>query len=186
MRKLNAVISGLILALFLVHGIAGGFQLMGWIPGGSRILKVLARAMVTLICVHSVIGIKLTADTLRLQRKSGAAYGRENRLFWIRRISGFAVFWFIFLHMAVFLGKDGGMVRLSYFGTVELVSHLLLAAALLVHLITNIRPLLIAFGIAGGRNYLKDILFVLSVVLLFTAAAFVVYYLRWNVLWRVG
>ena len=45
-----------------------------------------------------------------------------------------------------------------------------------------LRPLTLALGLRGGRKWLGDALFVLSVVLLFAAAAFVIYYLRWN-LW---
>ena len=159
---------------------------MGWIPGGSRLLKVMARAMLTLIAVHMFIGLWLTAETWRLQKKAGTAYRKENRLFWARRISGFALFVLIFFHMAVFLHGRQDVVRLTYFGIPQLVSHILMALSLLVHILCNIRPLLISFGIRGRRLFVRDILFVLAGVLLFCAAAFAVYYLRWNIWWRAG
>ena len=73
MRKLNAILSAAILVLFVAHGVTGGFQLAGILPGGARILKVMARALVTLIIVHGAIGIKFTLDTLRAQKKAGVS-----------------------------------------------------------------------------------------------------------------
>ena len=186
MRKANAIISALLLVLFLIHGIAGGFQLLGWLPGGLRVLTVLARAMVVLLVLHAAIGIKLTADAVRKGKKSGAFYARENRVYWTRRISGLALMVLIAVHVVVFLDSRGEVYRLTAFGMPQLVGQILMVLCLLVHILINIRPLLISFGIGGFRIYIKDVLFVLSVVLLFGAAAFAVYYLRWNVLWRVG
>ena len=76
----------------------------------------------------------------------------------------------------------GEAFRLPWFTGAKLAGQLLMVASLAVHLLTNIRPLTIALGLRGGRKWLGDALFVLSVVLLFAAAAFVIYYLRWN-LW---
>ena len=63
----------------------------------------------------------------------------------------------------------------------KLVLQILLVASLALHVITNIRPLMFSPGVRGGRKWLVDALFVLAVLLLFMAAAFVVCYLRWNV-----
>ena len=63
----------------------------------------------------------------------------------------------------------------------KLVLQILLVASLALHVITNIRPLMLSLGVRGGRKWLVDALFVLAVLLLFMAAAFVVCYLRWNV-----
>ena len=65
MRKCNAILSMGIVVLFLIHAIAGGFQLAGVFSGGSQVLKVLAWVMAILILIHTVIGCKLTADTLK-------------------------------------------------------------------------------------------------------------------------
>lgn len=40
--------------------------------------------------------------------------------------------------------------------------------------------MMIALGIKTLRQWTGDILFVISVLLLFAAAGFIVYYLRWN------
>ena len=186
LRKCNAVISMLILALFILHAVAGGFQLTGVIPGGNRGLTVLARGMVVLVGIHMTIGIILTFKSLAGLRRSGKGshYFRQNLLFRTRRISGFALMFFILYHVLLFLGESGDVYRLKLFAGPELASQILLVLSLIIHLLTNIRPLMIALGIDGGKAFVKDILFVLAVVLLLCGAAFVVYYLRWNVLWR--
>jgi multisubunit Na+/H+ antiporter MnhF subunit len=56
--------------------------------------------------------------------------------------------------------------------------------ALAIHLLSNIKPVAVALGLYGGKGYVRDILLILAIVLAVCAVAFVVYYLRWNVLWR--
>lgn len=181
MRKINAVLSMGILALFLVHAIMGGFQLAGIVPGGRLIMKVLAWIMVGLIGLHTAIGIKLTCDTLRAQKKAGAAYFRENKLFWLRRVSGAAIMLFIVFHILIFLGSNDGAYRLNLFGGAQLASQIVLVLSIAVHVITNISPLMLALGARGYREFALDIMLVLAVLLTFMGAAFVIYYLRWNV-----
>lgn len=184
MRKINAWLCLLIFLLLLVHAIAGGFQLMGVIPGGSQTLTAAAWILVGFLAVHTVIGVKLTIDTLRAVRKSGVSYGRENLLFWARRISGLAILVLLVTHLLIFAADSGGVYRLHLFAGAQLVTQILLVLAVLVHILTNIRPLFIAFGAGRLRVVMKDILFILSVILLFCGAAFLIYYLRWNVLWK--
>lgn len=179
MRKWNAILSMCIMILFLIHAVAGGFQLMGLLPGGIGILSVLAKALVVLIVIHTFIGVKLTWDSILACRKSGVSYFKENRLFWARRISGFAIFIFMLIHVMLFLGKNDGVYRLNFFGTFQLITQILMVISVAVHVITNINPLIISFGIKSLKEYAVDILIVLSGILLFTGAGFVVYYLRW-------
>ena len=181
MRKWNAILSMGILALFLIHAIAGSFQLSGFIHGGSAIMEKIARAMVCLIFIHFVIGIKLTADTVKAVKKSGTSYFKENKLFWIRRISGFAVMLFVIFHIMIFLGTNNGAYRLNLFEGIQLSSQLLLVLSVAVHVVTNIKPLMISIGAKSYKMFLTDIILVLSVLLVFMGAAFIVYYLRWNV-----
>ena len=70
---------------------------------------------------------------------------------------------------------------MRWFTDCKLATQLLLIAAIAVHVITNVKPMLISFGVLSLKKHVGDILFVLSVLLLFMAAAFIVYYLRWNV-----
>jgi hypothetical protein len=184
MRRVNAIISMGIIVLFLVHGIAGGFQMMGIIPGGSTFLATLTWFMAAMLVIHMVIGTILTVHTLRISKKTGVNYLKENTLFWIRRISGFVLMLLVSLHLAVFMQTGEGIFRLSYFGISELVGQVLMLSVLAVHLLSNIKPISIALGLYGGNGYGRDILLVMSIVLGFCAFAFVIYYLRWNVLWR--
>ena len=179
MRKANAVISMLILLLFLFHAVAGGFQLAGVIPGGKSVMQILAWVMTALIGAHTLIGIKLTADTLKAMKRSGAGYFRQNKLFWLRRISGLAIMVFILLHIVIFMGENDGAYRLSEFAAPELVSQILLIVSIALHVISNARPALISFGIKSFKEAGLDIALILAGILIFTGAAFIIYYLRW-------
>ena len=182
MRKLNSVLAMGTVVLFLVHAAVGGLQLAGLLPGGSRVMTILAWAMVAFIALHTLIGIKLTADTLSAMRKSGAGYFRENKLFWVRRISGAAVMLFIVSHIVLFMGETyGGVFGLSLFDGVRLAGQILLVLSAAVHIITNIKPMMISFGIKNGRELSIDILLILSGVLVLAGAGFVVYYIRWRI-----
>ena len=65
-------------------------------------------------------------------------------------------------------------------GKTLIIILILLVLAILVHVISNAKPMLISFGIRSLRERVFDILFVISVLLLFMAFAFVIYYLRWR------
>ena len=179
MRRFNAVLTVFILALFLVHAIAGGFQLLGL---GQTALKAIGWTCLALIAVHACIGVKLTVDSLRVWRKTGAGYFRENRMFWLRRISGFAVLAFLILHLLAFHSTGaGGGYRLPRFTAGRLAAQILLILSIGVHGFSNMRPSMLSLGAVGWRRWMADLLLVLSVLLLFMGAAFVIYYLRWNV-----
>lgn len=180
MRKWNAVISAAILILFVIHAAAGVFQLSGLYPGGQAVLSALTRIMLTLLVLHAVFGIILTVRTLRTCRESGISYFRGNKLFWARRISGFAVLLLIFFHVMTFLSTGSGAFRLPYFGGGALTIQLLFVAAVAVHVIANVKPILISFGIRNFKEFAADILIILSVILIFAGVAFFLYYLRWN------
>ena len=79
------------------------------------------------------------------------------------------------------MGKNGEVFRLNYFGTVQLISQILLVISIAVHVLSNIKPLLIAMGVRGFRDIFIDVLYIFSIMLLFAGAGFVIYYLRWNV-----
>lgn len=185
MRKINAILAVSILVLFVMHGIFGGFQVMGVLPGGNTFLTVLAWIMMVLLFAHMAVSIRLTADTMHALKMARKSYFRQNQLFWARRISGFAVILFVIFHIIIFLGKGSGTAyRLVYFGNLQLAGQILLVVSVAVHVLCNIRPLFISCGAGSARNYLKDIVLIVGIILLFTGAAMIIYYLRWNVFWR--
>ena len=177
MRRFNAILSALVLALFILHGVLGAFQL---VDAGSVTMKGLAHGMLTLIAIHAILGIILTWDAVRVWRKTGAAYFRANRIFWARRLSGLAIMLLIAFHVTAFSYTVEGAFRLKPFGAFKLATQLLLVLSIAVHVITNVKPALIAFGVKRLRPRASDILFVLSAILILMAAAFIIYYIRWN------
>ena len=143
--------------------------------------RILAWIAVVLILLHTVIGIRLTVDTLRSVRKSGISYPKENRLFWARRISGLGVMILLGFHFGAFTSRTGEVFRLAEFDRFKLAVSLLLVVVIAFHVITNVKPMLISFGIRSLKERAFDILFILSVLLLLMAFGFIIYYLRWNV-----
>ena len=177
MRKLNAILTALIMILFLLHAVFGATELVG---AGYNGLKIAARACFVLIVVHTLIGIKLTVDTLCVSRKTGVSYFRENRLFWARRISGLAVMILLCFHMFAFGKTTNGVFQIKPFTTVKLIAQILLVLSIALHVLTNIRPALISFGARGLKQHAGAILIVLSLVLLVFITTFIIYYLRWQ------
>ena len=183
MRKLNAIVTPLIFLLFLVHLIWGSLMLLGVVKGGSLFFSVISYVMMGLVVVHILIGIKLTVDTLQAQKKSKVSYPGANRLFWIRRISGFALVLFMAAHVFLFsVGEKNGAPILKKFSMFPLIIQLLMVLSLLLHLITNIRPLKIALGIEDRKDLKTDVMIILGVSLLLSAIAFLIYFFRWSVL----
>ncbi|MCR4687761.1 MAG: hypothetical protein K5659_09340 [Lachnospiraceae bacterium] len=181
MRKANAIISVIMLLLFLGHMIYGILVLTGVTSGGAKWMHAITDSMATLLLVHMILGSILTFKTIKACKKSGVHYFKENLLFWIRRISGFALFFFMLDHMIAFSTTDeGGVVRLSLFNVLALTMQILMVISLLVHLSVNIKPLCIALGFEDKANLKTDIIVVISVILLLAAIGFLIYFIRWQ------
>ena len=130
-----------------------------------------------------MIGIKLSLDTILATRKAGVFYLRENSLFVLRRVSGFALLIFIAVHFVIFSGtNEGGVYRLRVFDAMALISQILMVVSLLIHLVSNIRPLRIALGISDKRSLRTDIAIVLCILLFLSGIAFLIYFIRWQVI----
>ena len=183
MRRINSIATIAIMILFVIHLIQGVLVLFGMIKGGSSLFSVLSYIMVGFIVLHIILSLKLTYDTVRATRRAGVSYWKENRLFWVRRISGFALMAFLIIHVLVFHGQNiEGVFLLHRFDILKLISQILLVVSLFLHLVTNIRPLKIAFGLEDKKNIRIDIALILSILLLIAGMAFVVYFIRWMVI----
>ena len=99
MRKLNTILSVLLLFICLLHGLMGSFMLLGISSGAG---KFLAWIGVGILAAHTVLGLLLTAQTFRASRSGGKLYGKQNALFWARRTSGLAILLMLFFHIGVF------------------------------------------------------------------------------------
>ncbi len=184
MRKLNSIAAILVMILFVIHMVAGVLIMTGMMDGGSSFLLGVTHLMLAAVCVHMTLSLILTAKTIYTLRKSGVSYGKANRLFWIRRISGFALMLFLFMHASIFAGHmDGPNYRLNLFGGPQLLVQIFMVLSLLVHLISNISPLRIALGITDRKNFRTDLILVLSILLLLAGIAFVIYFIRWGAEW---
>ena len=177
MRRFNAVITVLILVLFLIHAFLGAFMMM---DVTANTYKITARACATLTIIHALIGLWLTGKSLWICHKTGAPYFKENQLYWARRISGLLIMVLIFFHSGSFTDHIGGIFQLKPFNTARLIIQILFILSLALHIISNVRPMLISLGIKKLRPHQGKILFILSVILLFFTAAFIIYYLHWQ------
>ena len=176
MRKANMIISHLLIILFAVHVIFGSFLMMGV---SHILLPVVAALLIALAVAHAVIGTILMIRTDIVQNKAGVRYQKENRLFWARRHSGFAVLILMIFHVIVFSkGKSlNGPPPFNIFG---LITNLLMVAALAVHITSNIKNLFIGTGIKKPKFITVNVVFVMSIILLLAAVAFVLYFIWWK------
>ena len=179
MRKINTILSVLLLVIFMLHGLMGSFMLLGI---GSSAGKILAWVGVAVLAAHTVIGVILTINTLKISKNAGISYLKQNAVFWARRASGLAILILMFFHIGLFGGVQDGIYILFPFTTVKLITQLLLVAALFIHLFINIRPLLVSLGIISYKERRGDIYLILSVLLLFSAGAVIIYYIGWHTL----
>ena len=177
MRKINGIIAMLVLVLFIIHGILGALNMMNI---ATVIVKVLSHTMLSLIVVHAVLSIILTVRSVRTAVKTKAPYFRQNRVFWARRLSGILIMALVFFHMTAFGYTSGGVFRLVPFDAFRLITQILFLLSVAVHIITNVKPVLITFGVKRLRPKAGDILFFVSVAMLFMAAGFIIYYIRWQ------
>jgi hypothetical protein len=175
MRKWNAILSAILIAIFLLHGVMSGFLLIG---AGENAGKLLAWIGFALMIVHAVFSAVFTAQTIKSGKATGKWYLRQNALFWTRRISGVCILVLAFFHFGLFGREvDGGYI-LFKFTTARLVTQLLLTAALFTHILTNIRPLLVSLGVLRHKELGVDCRLIISVVLLFCTGAVIFYYVR--------
>lgn len=179
MRKINTILSVLLLVIFMLHGLMGSFMLLGI---GSSAGKILAWIGVAVLAAHTVLGVILTIQTLNVSRHTGSNYLKQNAIFWTRRASGLAILILLFSHIGLFGGVQDGVYILFPFTTVKLITQLLLVAALFIHLFVNIRPLLVSLGIISYKERRGDLYLILSVLLLFCAGAVIIYYIGWHTL----
>ena len=177
MRKINGIIAMAALALFVVHGVLGALNLM---TVATVIVKALSHTMLALIIVHALISVGLTVKSVTTAVKTRAPYFKQNRLFWARRISGALILILIFFHTTAFGYTSGGVFRLVPFDIFRLITQILFLLSVAVHIITNVKPMLITFGVRRLRPRAGDILFFVSAAMLFMAVAFIIYYIRWQ------
>ena len=174
LRATNALVSLLLLVLLLAHTVSGGFMLLG-VNGSTA--KPLSWAAMALAAVHALIGLFFTFGTI--SRRGAFAYAGLNARFWAIRASGVAVLLLLCLHVGAFGTVRSGQFVLFEFTAVKFAAHILLAAALAVHVLCALRPMLVSLGMERVLGINPALLMFLSVMLLFSAAALIVYFFMW-------
>ena len=179
MRRTNQISGALVIILLLFHAIYGAFVMMGIYAGGRMIPKVMTALLIIALVVHVISAVLLSRYTIKAARKTGAFYLKQNLRFVAVRISGLCVVLFLIDHAMLFYGIHDGAYFLNVFDIKELVMAILFVISLLMHMLLNISPMLMGFGL-GIKSPLKgDIAAILSVAMLFAAMGFLVYYIRW-------
>ena len=177
MRKLNTILSVLLLFICLLHGLMGSFMLLGISSGAGKFLA--------WIGVGILLSVEFSAgpgspECLCGQQKPKDGVRRQNALFWARRTSGLAILLMLFFHIGVFGRVQDGVYILFPFTTVRLLTQLLLVASVFVHLLLNLRPLLVSLGIVRDKEQRGDLYLILSILVLFAAGSIILYYIGWN------
>ena len=79
--------------------------------------KILAWVGVAVLAAHTVIGVILTINTLKISKNAGNSYLKQNAVFWARRASGLAILILMFFHIGLFGGVQDGIYILFPFTT---------------------------------------------------------------------
>ncbi len=179
LRRINSWISLILIILLVFHLLTGAGIMVGLITGGFEILGLITYIMLALLIVHIVIGFILTIQTSKIKNTTKAGYDAENRAFWRRRDSGFLMIIFLILHLLFWISI--GEFVLRPFRIFQLIVSILLVLSIVIHIGTNIKPLLISFGVRTQDRKVRVIAAIIAIVCLLAAAAFVYYFVRWNV-----
>ncbi|MBQ9058220.1 MAG: hypothetical protein IJ125_03430 [Atopobiaceae bacterium] len=179
MRKVNAIVSAALLIVFILHAVSGALLLSG---ASAQPQVIFSRILTLLLLVHLVIGVVLTVDGFRAIRASGVHYREATTRLLAVRLSGLAIAVFIGAHVASLWMPAGDVQRMSEFGLLQLVMNIAFVVAVAVHILCNIRPLLISLGIPLSSPRVLDIAIALSVVLCAGGIAFIIYFIRWQVM----
>lgn len=185
MRKCNSIVSIVLVILLLIHLFIGAFVMLDIISFSPAWKKVLSVAMVVLLLAHIVMGTILTIKSIRITNKSSKKYLGLNKKFWISRISAFLIIILGVYHIYFFMNKGNQGIRLKTFEEFQLLASIVFVLAILVHIITNIKSTIISLGIEKVRKFSTNMGVVLLIVFIGALVAFVWYYIRWNILWRL-
>ena len=172
MRKLNTIIVLIIMILIIDHIIFGSMHFLGT---GASVIKPLAMIMFLLVLIHAVISMIITIRAEKVGFKTKARYNKENRQFWLRRASGMAIVILAFIHAYSMVKNEKGIPNITRMPKALRFSTPLLILSVGIHLLGNIRPLLISLGIRKLDRYEKIIKVLVILITLFAMVANIIY-----------
>lgn len=179
MKRLNHILTGIIIILFLLHGIAGSLMLTGLSNSPIKWLSTLL--LITVLC-HAAISVLLTIQSVRSGILSGKWYLGANGIFWTKRISGIVILLLIIVHTSTYTSTIDGVFSLNEFTTIRMISQIIFAAVIFLHIFISVKGFLINHGAGNFKQKTVYICIILAIFLLIFTAAIIIYYIRWNVL----
>ena len=164
MRKINTILVLIIMLLFVDHVIFGSLHSLGT---GASVIRPLAHTMLGLVLLHAIISLVVTFRAEKAGFKTGVRYYRENREFWNRRVTGVLIILLGITHAYMMVRTERGAPRIASAPKIFELTTPLLIVSIYLHLLSNIRPLLISLGIRNIDKKEKIIRAILTILLLF-------------------
>ena len=176
-RRWNSWLGKLLIFLLFLHGLAAGYMLaaleyISWV-------KPVGYAACAALAVHTVFAVILSIDTWRAGR-SGRWYMRENVVFWLRRLTGLSLLFFLFFHFGAYGSMVGGRYVLRAFTFPLYAAQVGLLLAAVLHVGVSMKGMLVADGVTRFQMWRNISFLVLAAFLLATSIAVTMYYLAWN------
>lgn len=178
MRKFNGILARVVVVLFLIHAMMGCFMLQGRSSVSCFPLTIL---LLFTVIAHAILGVIATIKSVRSGGISGKWYLKQNKVFWIKRVSGVSILLLLIFHMSVYVTSSNGVYFLKEFTWMSLVSQLLFVLAIFIHLYVSLEGMLIARGILDHKERKKDWLLVLSVFMLMIIITIIMYFVQWQI-----
>ena len=177
MRKWNNILARVIIVLFLLHALMGSLMLLGV---SSISFLPLSWGLLIAVIVHGILGIISTLAAVTGGKASGHWYFKQNAAFWTKRISGIAILLLLAFHVTAYTTSVDGRFFLKEFTLCRMLTQLLFILTIFIHLAVSIKSMLIAKGTIKFKEKTTDWMLVLSVMVLFFAAAVIIYYIQWQ------
>lgn len=178
MRKWNNILARVVIGLFLLHAWMGSLILLGVSNISFRPLSWL---LFGTVIAHGVLGILATVQAVKSGKTNGKWYLCQNAVYWTKRFSGLAILILLCFHISAYTTVVGGAFFLKEFTLGRMMAQLLLILSVFIHLAVSIKSMLIAKGVLKFREQTVDWMMVLSLMMLFFAAAVVIYFIQWQI-----
>lgn len=178
MRRWNNILARVIIVLFLLHALMGSLMLLGM---SNISCKPLSWLLLAAVAVHAILGILATVQAVKGGRKSGKWYLRQNAAYWTKRFSGFTILLLLCFHISAYTTTVGGAFFLKEFTVGRMTAQLLLIISIFIHLAVSVKSMLIAKGVTKFKERTIDWMMVLSLLILFFAAAVIIYFIQWQI-----
>ena len=170
MRKINTIIVLIIMLLLIDHTVFACMHLLGMNAG---VLKPLAMMMLLFTVIHAIVSLLVTIKAEKVGISTKARYNKENRQFWSRRVSGVLVLVLALLHGHMMMKNGNGVPRIARMPKVFGLATPLLIVCIWIHLLTNVKPLLISLGVRNQDKKERIIKVLLTVLFIFALGSYI-------------